>query len=176
MLAVTAFLIEQRPDLLGKDKIAFLAGEQARSIGQYARGQNMVLSLFADYPKYLAKKFRENPGKSIEGFAEDMILSYTTQRKLKVDWLILTPELLNPGPQNASFEFYRRLAADPQIHWIACFKDTIGRQLCLGEVKSEGTPLEKARVYEVGPLADIYEKKYNRIGFLKKNIKYILHY
>ncbi|MCP4368047.1 MAG: hypothetical protein GY797_08055, partial [Deltaproteobacteria bacterium] len=93
VLAVTAFLIEQRPDLLGKDKIAFLAGEQARSIGQYARGQNMVLSLFADYPKYLAKKFRENPGKSIEGFAEDMILSYTVQRKLKVDWLILTPEL-----------------------------------------------------------------------------------
>jgi hypothetical protein len=173
-LAVATFLIEQRPDLLEEGKLAFFPGDHIRNIGQYARGQNFVFSISADFPGYLEKKIRENPGRPIGGTAGDIIVSYMTQGVLKINWLVLTPELLDP--ENASFEFYRRLYRDPQIHWIACFTDRADRAVWLGEVKPGGTSIEMADVHAVDLLADAYEKKYNRISFLKKNVRYILHY
>jgi hypothetical protein len=65
---------------------------------------------------------------------------------------------------------------DPQIDWIACFQDAENRKLWIGEIKPGGTPINEAKVYEVEPLADLYQEKYNRISFLKRNVRYLLHW
>jgi hypothetical protein len=172
-LATATFLIENRPDLLEQGKLAILPGDIAREIGQYARGQNWVLSMIVNFPRYIEEISRE---RSVGEPAVDIIITYALKGELKADWLILYPELLQPSKENQSFEFYRRLYADPQISWVACFRDQYERKLWLGEVKPDGVPIDMAMVYEVEPLAEVYNKKYNRINFLKRNVNYILHY
>ncbi len=176
IVAAATFLIEQRPDLLNQGKIALLAGDHAKGAGQYARGQNWIVAIHVNFPKFLAEELQEEKQNLARRVGGRILLTYTTQKKLNVDWLILTPELLSSSPENQSFEFYQLLAADPQINWIACFQDVQNRKLWIGEVKPEGTPIAKAAIYDVEPLADIYQHKYNRINFLKRNIKYLLHF
>jgi hypothetical protein len=172
-LAGAAFLLEQRPDLLQKDKRTLLVEDSARSVGNYARGQNGVLSISADAPSMVAEKNRIRP---VTGVLGEFFQYYNAERILFVDWLMLSSEVFQPGLDSISSDFFRRLSQDPQIDWTACLQDSHGRKLWIGEVKSNGTPLENAPVYDVDPFADIYQQKYNRISFLKRNVRNILHY
>ena len=43
-------------------------------------------------------------------------------------------------------------------------------------MKPGGPALDAAPVVEVEPLADLYTRKYDRISFLKQNVRHVLHY
>ena len=46
----------------------------------------------------------------------------------------------------------------------------------LGEVKPGGPAMTAAPVVEVEPLADRYHRMYDRVSFLRRNVRYVLHY
>jgi len=170
VLAAAAFLNEERPDLLRKGTIAFLPRNEASNVGQYARGQSALVIMPADFPV----EMRLHSVGSKEDVLLDFVNAYNRNGEIKADWLILSSE--NLSTRTKAFEFYGKLRSDPKMSWIAAFTDRHGRSLWLGEVKPGGTPLERVNSYEVDVLADIYEKKYDRISFLKRNVAYILHY
>lgn len=172
-VAGAAFLLEKRPDLLQQEKRTLLVGDIPRSIGNYARGENSVLSIAVNAPQIVAEKNRVHAPTGILG---EFLQSYDTERILFFDWLILSSEVFDAGLDRISFNFYQRLSQDPHIDWFACLQDQHGRKIWLGEVKTEGAAFVNAHVYEVEPFAQIYQQKYNRISFLKRNVRRILHY
>ena len=113
---------------------------------------------------------------SKESVLLDFVNSYNQDNQIKADWIILTTETISPSPQNPSASFYKKLLSDPQVHWFACLVGRKERKLWMGEVKKNGIPVEMAEIYDVDPLADHYSEKYDRISFLKRNVKHILHY
>ena len=183
VLAAAAFLVERRGDLLQPGRRALLPRNDGANIGQYARGRNDRIIMPVDFP---AEMVLRSVG-SKEDVLKDFVTTYTSTGRIKADWLVLTPELLGDRRFELRIEgerevpapaapFYRALAADPQIAWIADFRDGKGRHLWLGEVKPGGPTREAAPVVEVEPLADVYTRKYDRISFLKQNVRHVLHY
>jgi hypothetical protein len=172
-IAGAAFVLDNRPDLLAPGKRTLLIGDIPRSIGNYARGQNLVLSLGANAPAIFQNVSPEHP---VGGVVSEFFQIYQGEHTLPIDWLILTPDLLEVGPGKQSAGFYRQIVHDPQINWIARLQDRNGRELWIGEVRPGGTPLDHAPIYEVEPFAQRYQQEYNHIRFLKRNVRYILHY
>lgn len=172
VLAAAAFLIEKRSDLLEKGKRAFLPRNEPSNVGQYARGRNGFIAMPMNFP---TEKFLHSAGTK-EEILMDFITAYNDSGEIRADWLILSSETVTPSAHNQSSEFYRRLFADPQITWIACFKDNKNRKLWLGEVKEGGFPADMVKVYDVDFLADIYAEKYDKISFLKRNVRLIFHH
>ena len=183
VLAAAAFLIERRGDLLQLGRRALLPRNDGANVGQYARGLNDRIIMPVDFP---AEMVLRSVG-SKEDVLKDFVTTYTSTGRIKADWLVLTEDLLKDRRFELRIEgerevpapaapFYRALAADPQIAWVACFRDADNRRLWLGEVKPGGPALDAAPVVEVEPLADLYTRKYDRISFLKQNVRHVLHY
>ncbi len=176
VLAAAAFLVEHRPDLLEEAKTALLPRSEASNVGQYARGRNARLIMPIEFP---IEKTLHATG-SDERLLRDLVNAYETRGELHADWLILSSEAISPARTKAS-AFYQRLMSDPRISWIACFQDEQDRKLWLGEVvRDQACPhsvqADQAPVYAVDPLADRYERHYDRISFLSRNVRYIDHY
>jgi hypothetical protein len=177
ILAVAAFLLENRSDLLEVGKVSFVPGFEGRVLRDYTRGLHGDIFLEYDLTAY------KYPPKTRE-----FVRAYNEKGEIKADWLILPSELLTPWfsfksnrrprrEKNKLLDFYERLASDSQIHWIACFQDQKDRKMWLGEVRPEGgTPIAQAPVYEVASFADLYEKKYYRISFLKEHVRIMFHW
>lgn len=173
VLAAAAFLNERRPDLLEAGRTALLPRNEASNVGQYARGANRRLVMPQDFPAERVLHSVGSPEPVLRGFVE----AYIRRGELGADWLVLSTENLAAGPAEAA-AFYRRLLDDSRIDWIARFQDERGRALWLGEVRPDGRGhrSDEAPVYPVGPLADLYERKYDRIGFLARNATLVDHY
>lgn len=171
VLAAAAYLIEQRPDLLAADKTAFLPRNHAANVGQYARGANKRIVMPKAFPAELRKHAIGSDEKTLRG----LVVSYDRDKQIRSDWLILDSDLFSRDL--AARDFYLRLRDDPNIAWIARFRDATGGELLLGEVTSgKGTPFAEAPLMDTGKLAGIYETKYDRIGFLKQNVQHVDHY
>jgi hypothetical protein len=168
VMAAAAFLNEQRPDLLEIGRVALLPRDAPANVGQYARGRNTRLVMPIDFPVTL----RLHSAASKLEPLRDFVTAYQERNELHTDWLILASELLDSSQPVASF--YRRLRADPRIHWIAELKDHRGRALLLGEVNPRAGG-NVPPVVDVDPLADLYARKYDRLSFLRRNVRYVLH-
>ncbi len=170
VLAAAAFLIEQRPDLLAEQKVAFLPRNVASDVGQYARGKNRRVIMPQEFPIELQKHAIGSDEKTLRKFVD----TYNARGHILADWLILDTELFSEELRAAGF--YARLRDDPAIRWIARFKDT-GGELFVGEVlHGQGSPATDAPLMDTPRLSDTYEAKYDRIGFLKHNVQYVDHY
>jgi len=170
VLAVSAYLLENRPDLLAESKFAYLPRQRPANVSQYVRGANdyMIMPHFFPKTRKLDGNFPE-----IEKSLRDFIEAYEKDGTIAADWLVLTPEIFKKrgGP------FFKKLYADPQIHWEATFKDQAGREIWLGEViKGKSRPLSQAPVLKVDPLAEIFTKKYDRRSHLVKNLYKVIRY
>jgi len=171
VLAAATFLIEQRPDLLAKTKIAFLPRNHAANVGQYARGQNERIVMPKAFPAELRKHSIGSDEKTLMSFVQ----AYKSDKKIDADWLLLDTELFSKDL--SARDFYLRLRDDPNIKWLARFRDGTGSELVLGEVTNgEGTPYAGAPFMDTDRLSATYEKKYDRISFLKHNVQYVDHY
>lgn len=169
VLAVAAFLIEQRPDLLAPGKAALLPRNEAANVGQYARGRNERLVMPVDFPVEL---YVHSVASKVE-VLRDFVDAYNGRGEIKADWLILSSEVLSDRTPAAAF--YRRLRADSRVHWIAAFTDRRGRALWLGEVRAAGAPAGEPKAYDVDALAQVYARKYDRLSFLRRNVRYVMH-
>lgn len=170
VLAAAAFLIEKRPDLLSEDKVSFLPRDLASNVGQYARGRQKRIVMPVYFPETMKSGSFGSPVETLSDFVQ----AYRKEGKINADWIILNSELVSPDT-NKYYSFYKQLHEDSNVDWIAEFKDKKGKKIWLGEVRPSSV-FGKVEVYEVDPLADIYEKKYDRIDYLKQNTKYIDHY
>jgi hypothetical protein len=110
---------------------------------------------------------------SKEDLLREFVTAYTQRGEIRADWLILSSELLSDGNRGAGF--YRRLKVDPAIHWVATFEDDRGRALWVGEVRRGARVLQPPQTYHVNALAELYERKYDRISFLKRNVRFVFH-
>jgi len=175
VLAAAAFLIEQRPDLLAPERTAFLPGDQAANVGQYARGENQRVVMPADFPVELKLHSVASHEATLRVFVE----AYESRSEIKADWLVLSCEMLleceTPGGATRAVEFYRKVRADPRVRWIAVFKDSRRRALWIGEVTSGPAGSGPTPEFGVDALAREYERKYDRYRFLKRNVRYIMH-
>lgn len=170
VLAAATFLIEHRPDLLEEGKVAFLPRNMSSNVGQYARGRNKRIVMPQEFPVERRKHAIGSPEPVLLEFVD----VYEKEGRIAADWIVLDSELffeLKASP------FYRRLRDDRNVRWIAVFSDGPRSDLFIGEVtKGKGTPVGDAPVMNTRSLARTYEAKYDRIGFLKKNVRYVDHY
>ncbi|HET8576565.1 MAG TPA: hypothetical protein VFO18_05670 [Methylomirabilota bacterium] len=175
VLAAAAFLIEKRPDLLAPGKTALLPGDEAAAVGQYARGRKTGLVMPRDFPVELKVHSVASPEKVLLDFVE----SYTARGELKADWIVLSCEMLleceTPAGATKAVDFYRKLRADPRIRWIALFKDQRGRFVLIGEVGAAAGSVGPVPEYPIEALAAVYEAKYDRIRFLKHDLRHVMH-
>jgi len=169
VMAAAAFLNERRPDLLAPGKVALLPRDDAANVGQYARGRNTRLVMPRDFPVDL--RLRSSASK-LQPLL-DFVSAYRDRNELHIDWLILSPELYSEGRPPVR-SFYQRLRDDPRIHWIADLTDHRGRKLLLGEVVAAAGG-NVPPVVDVDPLADVYARKYDRLDFLRRNVRSVFH-
>ena len=97
--------------------------------------------------------------------------AYNDEGKIQADWIILGSEALSD--KNPAREFFRRFLNDPNVRWIARFREGNGEEIYIGEVsKGTGVPADKAPLMDVKTLSDRYEAKYDRLSFLKHNMEH----
>ncbi len=171
VMAAAGFLIENRPDLLTDDKTAFLPRNIAPNVSQYARGQHRTVIMPQNFPE-----LRHRIG---FGSGTDILLNfvdaYQKEGTIQADWLILDSNLFSKNAP--AREFWLRLRNDPGIQWISAFRESSGNILYIGEVKKGKWPsIKEIPFYDTELLSATYEKRYDRISFLKRNISYLPHY
>lgn len=170
VLAVAAWLNEERPDLLEEGKRALLPRAKPANVGSYSRGRMEGYVMPTNFPQlgYL----------SGEGYDAEVLSAlvdgYRITGEMAFDWLILTPEILDLPIERS--RFFKRLKEDPKIFWSARFRDQWGREIFLGEVKDEGRALGDAPHIAVEPLADIYQEKFDNLTFLLRNTDKVKRY
>ena len=177
ILAVSAFIIENRPDLLTAGKVAFLPnyahGESPNpyTIGYYAMGDYYRLKPSFWNPQkdgtpVAVFNYIENIGKSKHG--KD-ILNY-------IDWIVMPSEMItvNDPAKNKLDGFYKQIMKSPMINWIARIKNEAGREVYFGEIIKDKRETNKsyndAKVYDTKQLVDVYQKKYNFRSYLKQSV------
>lgn len=168
--AAATYLIERRPDLLAPGKVAFLPGDTACNVGQYARGRNARVLMPLEFPAEMRLTSVGSP----ERVLIEVVRAYRDRGEIRADWLVLSTEALGASSEAAAF--YRRLLADPRVSWDACFADARGQRLWLGEVRAGGPTAARAPCQDVASLAEAYERRYDRISFLKRDVRHVLHY
>ena len=174
ILAAACFLIDQRPDLLGPCKAPFASGanpqgkgRDAGAVTSYMRARSKSLVMPYEFPVTRSGTLHPSP-------FDDFVSAYNNEDKIMADWIILGSQAFSD--QNPARDFFRRLLNDPNIRWIARFREN-GEEIYIGEVaKGEGTPAAEAPLMDVKSLSDRYEAKYDRISFLKNNVEYAWRY
>lgn len=171
VLAAACFLVEQRPDLLSEAETAFLPRNMASCVGQYARGRNKRIIMPRDFPVELRK---HSVGSDVTTLL-DFVHAYNDHGEIRADWILLDSELFDS--EVAARDFYLRISRDPNVKWIARFKDRTGHEIYLGVVE-EGkcNSIHDAPELDTEALSSRYEAKYDRISFLKKNVEFVDHY
>jgi hypothetical protein len=172
--AAAAFLNEHRPDLLAPGKRALMPRPAPAWVGQYARGRNERIFMPTNFPAEL----RLTSVGSREEVLREFVTAYRDRGELGCDWLVLSSETVSDGFTTAA-AFYRRLVDDPRIDWIAGFRGPDGLALWIGEVKGDGAPTRRigqAPPLDTEALATRYERTYDHIGFLRRNVRHIHHY
>ena len=108
----------------------------------------------------------------LDGFFD----SYSKDGRILADWIIIESEAVSES--NVARDFFRRLLKDPQVSWIARFREKTGQEIVIGLVnrQGQGIPLEQAPLKDVQSLSDRYEAKYDRYRFLKNNVEYCWTY
>lgn len=175
ILAAACFLIEQRPDLLASDRIPFASGATpmakggaAGAVTSYMRGRGKALVMPYEFP---ATRFGTLHPASFNNFVN----AYNGDGKILADWLILGSEALSD--KNPARDFFRRLLTDPNVRWIACFREENGEEIYIGEIsKGSGVRADEAPLMDVKSLSDRYETQYDRMSFLKNNVEYAWRY
>ena len=169
--ALAAYLNVKRPDLLDEDKTAFLPRNLPANVGQYTRGRNARIFMSVDFIWRGRKTARGSPEEVLRAF----ITTFREKRQVNADWLVLVPEYMeHPKPEVVTF--FKEMSSAPGIAWTVRFRDKRGREIWLGEKRSQGTPLAEAPVYSVEDWADIYWKKFDNIHFLSRNLDRVSHY
>ena len=175
ILAAACFLIEQRPDLLTSDKVPFASGcnperadSDAGAVTSYMRGPSKSVVMPNDFPvTRIAPSDRE--------LFDAFVTAYRNEGKILADWIILGSEALSD--KNPARDFFQRFLSDPNVRWIARFRDENGEEIYIGEVvQGAGIPADKAPLMDVKSLSDRYEAKYDRMSFLKNNMEYAYHH
>lgn len=170
VLAAATFLLEQRPDLLAREKTAFLPRNMAANVGQYARGQNKRIVMPQEFPVERHKHAIGSDETVLLAFVD----AYNRDGLISADWVVLDSELFSGDLQASGF--YGRIAKDSKIRWIACFRDS-GGEMFIGEVTpGQGSPMEEAPKLDTDMLSRMYRDRYDRISHLKKNVEYVDHY
>jgi hypothetical protein len=170
VLAAAAYLAGERGDLLAAGRQAVFVGDPGCSAGQHARGAHGRLYMPLGFPDALALTGVGSKEALLRAFVE----GYRDRGELAADWVLLPSEALE-APGRAR-DFYWRLAHDPRLAWTAAFRDERGRTLWLGERTGAATPLLRAPRQDVARLSAVYRDRYDRISFLKRNVRVILHY
>jgi hypothetical protein len=166
--AAAAFLNTRRPDLLEPGKVALLPRDDAANVGQYARGRNERLVMPPNFPAELRLYSAASKLEVLRSF----VTAYLERGEIRADWLILPSELL--ARDTPSMPFYRRLRGDARIRWLAELRDARGRAFFLGEVRP-GEGGNAPPVVAVDPLADLYAREYDRLAFLRRNVRHVFH-
>lgn len=175
VLAAACFLIEDRPDLLASDKTLLAIdcrrrGEQGLggAVAQYARPRKPPIIMPDYFPVtgWIGRGFGPDGPERLA----DIIQTYAKTGVLKADGLILESEAL--AAANPASKFWARVASDPNIEWIARFKENAGEIFIGVPVMGKGIPLEKAKSMDVRALSDRYLVKYDRFSFLVKNLEH----
>ncbi len=175
ILAAACFLIEQRPDLLEPGKKPFASGADPNGVGgnagavtSYMRGCNKSLVIPYEFP---ATRFGTLHPASLNPFVD----TYNNQGKILADWIILGSEAISD--KNPARDFFRRFLNDPNVRWIARFREENGDEIYIGEVvQGAGLPAHEAPLMDVKSLSDEYEAKYDWMSFLKNNMEYVWKY
>jgi hypothetical protein len=172
VLAAAAYLIERRPDLLEAGKVAFFPGKISANVGQYARGRHERLIMPLSFPATRRLTAVGSP----EPQLLDFVTQYEQHGEIRADWLVFPDEALSPRLPPAAAAFYRHLFDDRRVAWIAAFRDEKGRTLRLGEVRPGGAPPDLTPTLDADPWAETYRTRYDRISFLRRNVRHIFHY
>jgi hypothetical protein len=175
ILAAACFLIEQRPDLLGPGKAPFASGGHpqgeggnAGAVTSYMRGRVKSLVMPYEFP---ATHFGTLHPARFDAF----VSAYNNEGKILADWIILGSEALSD--KNPARDFFRRFLNDPNVRWIARFREETGEEIYIGEVaQGAGAPAGRAPLMDVKSLSDRYEARYDRMSFLKNNMEYAWRY
>ena len=176
ILAAACFLIEQRPDLLAPGKTPFASGGKptavavgnAGAVPSYMRGCSKSLVIPFEFP---ATRFGTEHPAPLDAFVN----AYNNENKILADWIILGSEALSD--KNPARDFFRRFLNDPNVRWIARFREDNGEEIYIGEVSNgSGVPASRAPLVDVRALSDRYEAKYDRTSFLKHNMEYVWRY
>ena len=106
---------------------------------------------------------------------EPFLNAYNNEGRILADWIILGSEALSDSAGGQ--DFFRRFLNDPNVRWIARFREDNGEEILIGEVCNGcGIPASQAPLMDVKTLSDIYEAKYDRMSFLKNNMEYVWRY
>jgi hypothetical protein len=175
ILAAACFLIEQRRDLLASDKILFASGGNpqgeggnAGAVTSYMRGRGKSVVMPYEFP--VTRFGTLHPARF-----DNFVSAYKNEGKILADWIILGSEALSD--KNPAHGFFRRFLNDPNVRWIARFREENGEEIYVGEiVRGGGIPASTAPLMDVKSLSDEYEAKYDRMSFLKNNMEYVWRY
>lgn len=176
VLAAACLLIEERPDLLASDRTLLAIdchriGENGLggAVAQYARPSKTPIIM----PEYFPATGRADQGFGWDSpeVLSDIIQTYERTGIVKADCVILESEAFAAG--NPAANFWRRLARDPNIQWIARFKENAGEIFIAVTTTGKGAYLEEAKSMDVRALSDTYLTKYDRFSFLIKNLEHV---
>jgi hypothetical protein len=175
VLAAACYLIEQRPDLLAPGKTPFASGGNpqgeggnAGAVTSYMRGQVKSVVMPYEFP---ATHFGTLDPARFDAF----VSAYRNEGKILADWIILGSEAISD--KNPARDFFRRFLNDPNVRWMARFREENSEEIYVGEVvQGAGIPADNAPLMDVKSLSDRYEAKYDRISFLKNNMEYVWRY
>ena len=175
VLAAACFLIEDRPDLLAQDKTLLAvdchrAGQNGLggAVVQYARPRKRPIIMPDYFPA--TGRIGRGFGWDSQEVLSDIVQTYEKTGVIKADALILESAALAPG--NPGAHFWERVTRDPNIQWIARFRESAGEILIGVPATSDGIPLERAKQMDVRTLSDRYLAQYDRFSFLVKNLEY----
>lgn len=178
ILAAACFLVEERSDLLEKDKRIMATGMlpdqrfgDGMAVAQYARPSAWPINLQVDWPA--SRRVLTNRAHYLE--VKNLVDTYNGTGKIMADVLILESEAYSD--RNPARDFFRRLLGDPNVRWLARFRESNGEEIVIGEVIEGGAiPWEQVPLKDVDTLAVTYLKKYDRLHFLTRNVEFIKHY
>ena len=172
VLAAACYLMEQRPDLLKENKKHMATGdpsvigngEHGAAVSQYARSRTKCLIVPLDWPVLRDPSDLDD----VKSFVDN----YTEKGVIDADWLIIESEALSET--NIARNFFLQLLHDPNVRWLARFRESTGQVIYIGEVmESDAVSIEEAPEMDVAALSNRYESNYDRINFLMNNVPYI---
>lgn len=176
VLAVATFLIEKRPDLLEKNKIALLPNYQNVTpdnpyyINYYAKGY------YTRIESWMATPQENGIPVSLLGYMKSRPEITGNDIIKYIDWIVLSDGIvLDKIPwKDLLDDYYIAFLSDPRINWLGRFRDAKGREIYLGEVSigpdKKNVNFEDTPVYDADELANVYERKYNYLKYLKSDL------
>lgn len=171
VLAAACYLIEERPDLLTGKRTPVVVGHDAAAVSHYMRPKTQSVLLGEDFLAQL-DSMRKNCSVSEAATVVDFLGSPTT---IENPWFILDSEILSEG--RVTKDAWLGILQEPSTHWIAQFREPTGEVIYIGEFCAGlNQSANDAPSMDVARLSEEYEKKYDRISFLKRNVEYLLHY